>query len=208
MAVDYVCGGHGAYRNSHGPRFIIPRGITLYFYIAHGQPLPNSIGQQVDQFVNTGRTIAYVGHPLRAGEECYPYHLYNHRGGGYLNLKMTSKANPNYISHPGPGGRALEDILKMISLSCEDAHVHWSACRSIEDDSDPEDFPEDQPAYIDLSQVKTRDFGDISNQLNIALQRPPGTIGALSSDTTNLSPVNAKKHGKFCKMKKFFFGKK
>ncbi len=125
---------------------MVPPGITLYFYIADGQGLPNSVGQKVDQLVNSRGTVAPV-EIVNAGSSLKNYHLYDWQAGGYLNLKGSSKANENYLSTKQGGGWALSDILAHIKTKAEVAEVHWSACRSHETRADPVDFPASDPKY-------------------------------------------------------------
>jgi hypothetical protein len=216
MAVHKVLAGHGATRPSYGADITIPKNIVLHFYVAHGASLPNSIGKKVDAIVRDGPGGVTPVQTLRQGDKTYPYRLYNHKGGGYLNLGMSPQANPNFIRWPGPGGKPLIDLLNEIRRSTDgEVHVHWSACRSVESDSDPEDFPEDAPKKLDLSKAKVREDTDFKRNLAalvgpgvVPLSSPipslnmPATLPAALPDTVH------KKHGLFCKMKQFLTGKK
>src|SRR5262245_10750418 len=131
----YVCGGHGARRPSHGT-FEVPAGITIKFYIQDTEGLPNNIGQQVDRILSGGAPPPAV-ETFTAGNVIHNYHLYSSKAGGYLNLGMSSEANPRYISTTDKEiGRALSDICQAIIRKTPNAVVHWSACRAIENDGD------------------------------------------------------------------------
>jgi hypothetical protein len=191
--------------------FTIPKGVTLYFYVLHGESLPNDIGQKVDQFVLDGPgAVPHVGAPLRHPSQCHAYHLYNRRGGGYLNLKMSPKANPNYITHDeADGGVAMEDILKAIAKTTDDAHVHWSACRAVEKDSDPVEFPEDQPRRVSRSNIRVNEDTDFKKDLGQLISGGPVSFSGLPPMVPSTAPVVVhKQHGIFCKMKQFFTGNK
>jgi Putative adhesin Stv domain len=143
-AVDYVCGGHGARRPSHG-QFKVPAGITIRFYIADTQGLPNNIGQQVDRIL-AGGAAPPATETFTAGQDVDDYHLYSPKAGGYLNLGMSSGANPRYISTNDKNiGLALSDICAQIVRQTPVAVIHWSACRSVENDGDS--FGWSQPVY-------------------------------------------------------------
>jgi hypothetical protein len=143
-ATDYVCGGHGARRPSHG-KFTVPTGITIKFYIADTQGLPNSVGQRVDRILSGGPAPAAT-ETFTAGQELDDYHLYSSKAGGYLNLGMSSAANPRYISTTDKNvGIALSDICQRILNTTPVAVIHWSACRSVENDGDT--FGWSQPVY-------------------------------------------------------------
>jgi hypothetical protein len=141
---SFVCGGHGARRPSHGS-FTVPKGITIHFYVPDTDSLPNDIGQKVDQ-VLTGKPAPAATETLTAGDRCHNYHLYSSKAGGYLNLAMSSKADERYITTTDKdNGVGLKDILDLIIGKCPVAEVHWSACRSTEDDGDSFDW--DEPDY-------------------------------------------------------------
>jgi hypothetical protein len=142
--IDYVCGGHGARRPSHG-RFQVPAGITIKFYVHDKKSLPNSVGQQVDR-VLAGERPPLAARTVRAGEIIHDYHLYSARAGGYLNLGMSSKANARYISTSDKDtGLALSEIVRRVRAQSPNAVIHWSACRSVEGDGDS--FGWSKPKY-------------------------------------------------------------
>ena len=131
--IDYVCGGHGARRPSHGT-FQVPVGITIKFYIDDTQGLPNSVGQLVDQVLAGGRP-PLAKETVRAGATIHDYHLYSGKAGGYLNLSMSSNANPRYITtNDKDEGIALSQIVSEVMRQTPNAVIHWSACRSVEAD--------------------------------------------------------------------------
>lgn len=138
-STDYVCGGHGARRPSHG-KFTVPAGITIKFYIRDTESLPNAIGQKVDRILAGGAAPAAV-ETFVAGAELDDYHLYSSKAGGYLNLGMSSAANSRYISTRDKEiGLALSDICMAVARQTPVATIHWSACRAIEADSDAFDW--------------------------------------------------------------------
>jgi len=140
----YVCGGHGA-RWPGDPKFTVPKGVTIYFFVADGQSLPNSIGQQVDQ-VLTGGTAPGATETISGGSPCWNYRLFSSKAGGYLNLAMSSGANPHYITTTDKDqGIHLEDIVKQIISKSPSAEIYWSACRSLETGLDV--FSWSQPKY-------------------------------------------------------------
>jgi hypothetical protein len=141
---DYVCGGHGARRPSHGT-FKVPAGITIKFYIADTRGLPNNIGQQVDRIL-AGGAPPPAFETFTAGQDLHDYHLYSSKAGGYLNLGMSSDANARYISTTDKEiGIALSDICKQVAAKSAVAVIHWSACRSVENDGDS--FGWSKPEY-------------------------------------------------------------
>ena len=89
---QYVCGGHGARWPSDGT-FIVPNGIVIYFYVPDGDSLGNDIGQKVDQVLAGGTAPAAV-ETIRSGAPCHDYRLFSNKAGGYLNLAMSSSAEP------------------------------------------------------------------------------------------------------------------
>lgn len=132
---DYVCGGHGARRPAHG-KFNVPAGITIKFYVRDTEALPNNIGQQVDRIL-AGSAAPAATETFTAGQELHNYHLYSSKAGGYLNLGMSSGANDRYISTTDKDiGISLSDICRQIASKSAVAVVHWSACRSVENDGD------------------------------------------------------------------------
>ena len=143
-STDYVCGGHGARRPSHG-KFTVPAGITIKFYIADTEGLPNNIGQKVDKILSGGAAPPAT-ETFTAGQELHNYHLYSSKAGGYLNLGMSSGANSRYISTTDKDvGIALSDICKTIAAQTPFAVIHWSACRAVENDGDV--FGWSKPSY-------------------------------------------------------------
>ncbi len=141
---NYVCGGHGARRPSHGT-FQVPSGITIKFYIRDGDSLPNSIGQEIDRIIGGG-TAPVATETVVGGATCRNYHLYSSRAGGYLNLGMSSSANPNYITtNDKENGMGLKEIATMVARKSHSATIHWSACRALENDGDS--FGWSKPKY-------------------------------------------------------------
>ncbi|MHC4957264.1 MAG: putative adhesin [Planctomycetota bacterium] len=131
---DFVCGGHGAVWPSHG-RFTVPSGITIRFYVADGQSLPNTTGQKIDQVLAGGDAPGAV-ETVGSGQSCSDYHLFSSRAGGYLNLKMSSMANSRYITTTDKDvGVALSEICRLVRNRHPNAVIHWSACRSHEPDN-------------------------------------------------------------------------
>lgn len=216
MTVHKVLAGHGATRPSYGADITIPRGMVLHFYVAHGRSLPNDIGQQVDGIVRDGPGGITPVQTIRQGGTTRPYRLFNHKGGGYLSLGMSPEANPNFIKWPGPGGKPLIELLEEIRRSTDgEVHVHWSACRSVERDTDPEDFPDRAPKKIDLTKVKTVEDTDFKRNLAslvgsgvVPLNSPIATLNMPATVPTTAPVTVHKKHGVFCKMKQFFGVKK
>jgi hypothetical protein len=142
--IDYVCGGHGARRPSHGT-FTVPAGITIYFYVPDGTSLSNTIGQKVDQIL-TGGTAPAPTEVVAAGTVVHDYHLYSSKAGGYLNLGMSSSGNARYITTADKeNGIALSTIVADIVKLSPFARIHWSACRSLENDGDT--FGWSKPEY-------------------------------------------------------------
>ena len=66
--VNYVCGGHGARRPSHGT-FRVPAGITIKFYVNDGDSLDDVIGQKVDQILAVFRQARCVGEQSRQEDD-------------------------------------------------------------------------------------------------------------------------------------------
>lgn len=153
----FVCGGHGAWKERSAGRLSagftqVPPGITVYFYVRHGDALGNAIGQQVDQILAGGAAPAAV-EVATGGQMIRDYHLFTSRAGGYLNLAMSSSADPRYITSAGKdNGLPLSAILKRIAEVHPSADVHWSACRSVEawDDRFDWDKPEYSAALLKL----------------------------------------------------------
>src|SRR5262245_39089882 len=76
----YVCGGHGAWKRAGGGKassgtFDVPKGVTIHFYVKHGEGLANSIGQRVDQIL-AGGVAPNPRETLTGGQWCYNYHLF------------------------------------------------------------------------------------------------------------------------------------
>jgi hypothetical protein len=71
------------------------------------------------------------------GDVLHDYHLYSSKAGGYLNLGMSSAADPRYISTDDKEvGIALSDICARVVGKTPFAVIHWSACRAVENDGD------------------------------------------------------------------------
>lgn len=153
----FFCGGHGARWPSHG-MFTIPVGITLKFYCRDGDPLDNDVGKQVDQIVNGGAPPG--GSRTRtAGQQVWDYRLFNSRSGVYLNLGMSGKANPNYITTgDNANGLPLSAICRVVIATCPTATIHWSACRVVEPEGAHYDLAEAeyQGALKVLSEKRSR----------------------------------------------------
>lgn len=142
--LDYVCGGHGA-RWPSDAKFKVPLGITIHFYVNDTESLPNNIGQQVDQVVTGGVGPAAV-ETIASGGMCWDYRLFSSKAGGYLNLAMSTSANPQYITEKDKdSGRHLSDIVRWVQTKTPNATIHWSACRSVESGTDV--FSWDKPTY-------------------------------------------------------------
>lgn len=144
-AAKYVCGGHGA-RWPADQKFKIPRGIKVYFYVHDTESLANDIGQKVDQ-VLTGGTAPAPTEIFGEGDSCWDYRLFYSKAGGYLNLKMSTGANPNYITtNDKDQGIHLSRIINDLILPKNPvATVYWSACRSEENGTDT--FAVDKAEY-------------------------------------------------------------
>ena len=140
----YVCGGHGA-RWPADAKFTVPNGITIFFFIADGASLPNNIGQQVDQ-VLTGGAGPTPTETITGGSPCWNYRLFSSKAGGYLNLAMSSGANPRYITTTDKdNGIQLSQIVQDIIAKSPAAEIYWSACRSLESGTDT--FGWSKPEY-------------------------------------------------------------
>lgn len=141
---NYVCGGHGA-RWPRDGRFVVPKGITIKFYVSDGDSLPNDVGQKVDQIVNGG-TPPSATETITGGSQCWDYRLFYHKAGGYLNVAMSSTANERYIMNSNnDSGIHLSDICELVQGSTPYATIHWSACRAHE--ANDSTFGEDEPEY-------------------------------------------------------------
>jgi hypothetical protein len=140
----YVCGGHGA-RWPADAQFTVPNGITIYFFVPDGASLPNSVGQRVDQ-VLTGGAAPAPTETIAGGSPCWDYRLFSSKAGGYLNLAMSSGANPRYITtNNKDNGIKLSKIVADIIAKSPAAEIYWSACRSLETGTDVFDW--DKPDY-------------------------------------------------------------
>ncbi|MSP02779.1 MAG: hypothetical protein EXR07_17295 [Acetobacteraceae bacterium] len=140
----YVCGGHGA-RWPADAKFTVPAGITIFFFVPDGDSLSNTIGQKVDQ-VLTGGTAPTPTETFSVGSPYWDYRLFSSKAGGYLNLAMSSSANPRYITTTNKDtGIPLSKIVADIILKSPNAEIYWSACRSLESGADS--FSWDKPTY-------------------------------------------------------------
>ena len=132
--IDYVCGGHGARRPSHG---MLPDSRGHHGQILRGRHRgPAELGGPESRPGARGEAGRRLRRKrVRAGETTHDYHLYSSKAGGYLNLAMSSRANPRYITTTDKEeGIALSEIVRHVQAECANAVIHWSACRSIEDD--------------------------------------------------------------------------
>ncbi len=140
----YVCGGHGA-RWPSDQKFTVPNGVRIFFFVPDGASLPNTIGQQVDQ-VLTGGAAPAPTETVSAGSPCWDYRLFSSKAGGYLALKMSSAADPRYITTTDKdNGIQLSRIVADVLARSPSAEIYWSACRSLESGTDT--FSWDKPTY-------------------------------------------------------------
>lgn len=147
----YVCGGHGA-RWPADAKFTVPAGITIFFFVPDAAGLDNSTGQKVDQ-VLTGGTAPAPTETFKAGSPCWDYRLFSSKAGGYLNLAMSSGANPRYITTTDKDtGISLSKIVTDIIGKSPNAEIYWSACRTVETGTDSVfwDKPYYSPALLGL----------------------------------------------------------
>lgn len=129
-----VITGHGAWHPTFGTT-VVPKGITLSFYVPDTVRLANKVGQNVDGF-NRGQPPVEV---LNGGASVKNYKLYPaagtknvHIGGfyydmNYLALGTHPKFDSKVVVTTDPNGVLLSDILAR--PLCRNADVHWSCCR-------------------------------------------------------------------------------
>lgn len=136
-----VYSGHGSLNtitDAAQLTFTVPMGITLVFWVGHGEPLADAIGSRIDRRWNlqdlpnnTGSAIEVI----KGGQACYNYRLTPPRG---LTLGNNPAQDPRFIINPKPvnstehiseRGLLLENLLK--DPRCQNATVHWAACRSV-----------------------------------------------------------------------------
>ena len=114
--------------------------------VPDGTSLSNTIGQKVDQIL-TGGTAPAPTEVVAAGTVVHDYHLYSSKAGGYLNLGVeeaavaaTSRRPTRKMASPS-ASTIVADIVKLSPF----ARIHWSACRSLENDGDT--FGWSKPEY-------------------------------------------------------------
>lgn len=136
-----VFSGHGSLNTiTDGAHltFKVPQGITLTFWVNHGEGLEDAIGTRIDRRWNLQDLPNNVGasvEVLRGGDDCYSYRLTPPKG---LNLGNDPSKDPRFIINPMPvtstdhisiRGILLEELLQL--PACRNASVHWAACRSV-----------------------------------------------------------------------------
>ena len=136
-----VFSGHGSLNtitDSARLQFQVPLGMTIVFWVAHGEGLADAIGTRIDRRWNLQDLPHQVGaavEVIRGGGLCYNYRLTPPRG---LTLGNNPQQDPKFIINPQPvdstdhistRGILLTDLLK--NPACAMATIHWAACRSI-----------------------------------------------------------------------------
>jgi hypothetical protein len=136
-----VFSGHGSLNtitDSARLQFRVPLGTRIVFWVGHGEPLADAIGNRIDKRWglqdlpnNTGAALEII----KGGDPCYNYRLTPPRG---LALGNDPSKDPRFIINPKPvnstehiSGRGilLEELLQL--PACRNATVHWAACRSV-----------------------------------------------------------------------------
>lgn len=136
-----VFSGHGSLNtltDANQLQFTVPQGMTIVFWVAHGQPLADAIGNRIDRRWSLQDLPHQVGAALeiiRGGQLCYNYRLTPPRG---LSLGNNPARDSRFVINPQPldstahisqRGLLFSDLVKL--PQCQNATIHWSACRSI-----------------------------------------------------------------------------
>jgi hypothetical protein len=126
-----VMSGHGAWWSTDG-QITVPVGITIHFYVAHGDLTNNAVGMAVENRFASDSPPSPV-ETLKAGDRCHNYRL---SFGSRLTLN-GSLATYKY------DWITVNDVDRQVPLSvllrdarCESpCEIHWAACREIKTDS-------------------------------------------------------------------------
>lgn len=157
-----VFAGHGSLNtitDKDHLQIMLPKGMTIVFWVRHGEALADTVGHNVDKrfqlgdlakrVFNCAKSQASFSLPGMPGD--LPEIL---KGGTVWNYRLTPPSglslgnNPindsRFITNPlKPGmspsapvkdrGILLSDLLVKYASLCANATIHWSACRSIVD---------------------------------------------------------------------------
>ena len=123
--------GHGAWWATDG-MIAVPKGITIHFYVAHGDLTDNAVGMAVENRFSSSAPPAPVS-SYTEGQSVYNYRLsFGSRlelGGG-LSAYKYDWITVNQVDRQVPLSVLLKD------LRCEPpCEIHWAACREIKADT-------------------------------------------------------------------------
>ncbi len=125
MGRRVVISGHGSYRDGDA-KVVVPHGKTLYFYVAHGVGLSNSVGMAVEGF--DGGTPPAPYETFKGGDLVYNYLLTYPSN---LTLNGTARnAKYDWITVSHAGQSVPLSVLFKDSRILAASEIHWAACRS------------------------------------------------------------------------------
>jgi len=126
-----VMSGHGIYFTSDG-KITVPKGITIHFYVAHGDLTNNAVGMAVENRFASDQPPAPV-ESFTEGQQVFNYRL---SFGSRLDLAGTlSTYKYDWIT--------VDQVDRVVPLSvllrdprCKSpCEIHWAACREIRSDT-------------------------------------------------------------------------
>jgi len=126
-----VMSGHGAWWATDG-KITVPDGVTIHFYVAHGDLTNNAVGMAVENRFASASPPS-PAESFSAGEQCFNYRLsFGSRltlHGGLSTYKYDW-ITVNDVDRQVPLAVLLRD--PRCAAPCE---IHWAACREIKTDT-------------------------------------------------------------------------
>jgi hypothetical protein len=126
-----VMSGHGAWWPTDGS-IPVPKGITIYFYVRHGDLTANAIGMAVENRFSSSAPPTPVD-TYTEGQQVYNYRLsFGSRLDlqGSLNTYKFDWITVDQVDRQIPLSVLLKDL--RCAPPCE---IHWAACREIKTDT-------------------------------------------------------------------------
>jgi len=124
-----VMTGHG-HRIAGEPKIELPLGMTLYFYVLDGWPLENEIGRAIEGFTGSGQ----LPKPVETVKSGTP--VWNYRLSWWNDLPINASAiEARYTLitiDECHGDRSVPLSILLRDTRCQNAEIHWAACRAVQ----------------------------------------------------------------------------
>jgi hypothetical protein len=123
-----VMSGHGR-RIAGEPKITLPLGMTLYFYVPDGKALENELGRAIEGFTGSGRLPRPV-ETVKGGTPVWNYCL-SWWDDLPINASETEAKYALVTVDERHRNRWIPLSILLRDTRCENAEIHWAACRSV-----------------------------------------------------------------------------